>query len=248
MQRLGFDKEWIELIMFCLSTVRYSFLINGEPRGHVVPSRGLRQGDPLSPYLFILCAEGLSALISHHVSTGSLTGLQVCDGAPIVSHLLFADDSLLYANATSQDCSVIQHILKVYERASGQQINLQKSSVVFSGSVETQLRQTLVQILGVEEVPRHEKYLGLPTHVGRSKMEAFAYLKDSLTKKLTGWRAKLLSSAGREIFIKVVVQAMPLYTMNCYLLPQSLCQDLHQLCAQFWWGGTEDKRAMHWRA
>lgn len=165
MQRLGFDKEWIELIMFCLSTVHYYFLTNGEPRGHVVPSRGLRQGDPLSPYLFILCAEGLSTLISHHVSTGSLIGLQICDGAPIISHLLFADDSLPYA--TPQDCSVIQHILNVYERAFGQQINLQKSSVMFSGNVENQVWQTLVQILGVEKVPRHEKYLGLPTHVGR---------------------------------------------------------------------------------
>lgn len=82
-------------------------------------------------------------------------------------------------------------------------------------------------------------------HVGRSKTEAFAYLKDRLTKKLTGWRSKMLSSAGREVLIKVVAQARPLYTMNCYLLPQSLCQELHQLCAQFWWGGTEDKRAMH---
>lgn len=73
-------------------------------------------------------------------------------------------------------------------------------------------------------------------------------MKDNLAKKLIGWRAKLLSSAGREILIKVVAHAMPLYPMNCYLLPQSLCQDRYQLCAQFWWGGTEDKRAMHWRA
>lgn len=227
MTRMGFDNDWIDLIMVCLSSVRYSFLINGEPRGFVTPSRGLRQGDPLSPYLFILCAEGLSALISQFVGTGQLQGLQICDGAPVISHLLFADDSLLYTQATPHDCLIVKYILETYEHASGQQINLQKSNVVFSGSVCPHLRQSLTQILGVEEVSQHDKYLGLPTHVGRSKTETFAYLKDRLTKRLTGWRSKLLSSAGREVLIKVVAQAMPLYTMNCYLLPQSLCQDLH---------------------
>ncbi|KAK9932943.1 hypothetical protein M0R45_020162 [Rubus argutus] len=139
-------------------------------------------------------------------------------------------------------CSVpvfffIKHILDVYARASGQHVNLHKSSVVFSASVLLSSQQSMAQLLGVEQVSHHDRYLGLPTHVGRSKTEAFAYLKDRLTKKLIGWRTKLLSSAGREVLIKVVAQAMPLYTMNCYRLPQSLCQDLHQLCAQFWWGG-----------
>lgn len=135
MLKLGFDPDWIALIMACLSTVRYSFLINGEPRGRVVPSRGLRQGDPISPYLFIICAEGLSALISQAIANGSLHGLQVCDGAPVISHLLFADDSMLYAQATPHDCLVIKHILDVYARASGQHVNLHKSSVVFSACV-----------------------------------------------------------------------------------------------------------------
>lgn len=94
---MGFDEDWIDLIMICLSTVCYSFLINGEPRGFVTPSRGLRKGYPLSPYLFILCAEGFSALISLHISNGSLQGSQVCDGAPVISHLLFADDSMFYS-------------------------------------------------------------------------------------------------------------------------------------------------------
>lgn len=120
LSHMGFDSDWIELIMDCLSSVRYSFIINGEPRGFVTPSKGLRQGDPLSPYLFILCAEGLSALITQFVTNGQLKGLQVCEGAPTISHLLFADDSLLYTQATPHDCL----ILSTYERASGQQINL----------------------------------------------------------------------------------------------------------------------------
>ena len=88
--------NWVDLIMHCLSSVRYSVLINRQPRGYVTLHKGLRQGDPLSPYLFLLCAEGLSALISDAVNNGLWHGLRVSDSAPSFSHLLFVDDSMLY--------------------------------------------------------------------------------------------------------------------------------------------------------
>ena len=227
MLKLGFDANWVELIMHCVSSVRYSFLINGKPCGYVIPHRGLRQGDPLSPYLFLLCAEGLSALINYAVRSRLWHGLRICDGAPSISHLLFADDSMLYARASVQDCVVINRILQVYKDASGQQVNLQKSSMVFSENVRPSDRTILSDLLGMSITDKHNKYLGIPTHVGQSRNDTFAYIKDNLAKKLTGWRTKLLSAAGREILIKVVAQAMPLYTMNNYLLPQHLIQELH---------------------
>ncbi|KAL6222512.1 hypothetical protein ACLB2K_005904 [Fragaria x ananassa] len=136
--KFGFDPSWVDLIMHCLSTVRYSFLVNGAPRGYVTPHRGLRQGDPIFPYLFLLCAEGLSALIADSMAKKQWQGLKVCDGAPEISHLLFANDSMLYASATQHNCEVnqvIREILNLYEDASVQQVNLEKSSVVFSGNV-----------------------------------------------------------------------------------------------------------------
>ncbi|XP_024196346.1 uncharacterized mitochondrial protein AtMg01250-like [Rosa chinensis] len=184
--KIGVAEQWVKLIMSCLSTVHYSFLINGNPRGYITPQRGLRQGDPLSPYLFLLCVEGLSALISHEVSNGQWKGLRICDGAPSISHLLFADDSMLYSYATPQDCTRIRNVLNLYERAYGQQVNLQKSNVVFSGSVLPHLRDAMAQVLGVQVVDKHNKYLGIPTLVGRSKSDTFAYIKDNLSKKLTG--------------------------------------------------------------
>lgn len=87
-----------------------------------------------------------------------------------------------------------------------------KSSVVFSGSVPPPLQQSMAQILGVEILSQHEKYLDLPTFVGRSKSQAFAYIKDRLTKKLSSWQSKMLSGAGKEVLIKVVAQTIPLYT------------------------------------
>ena len=130
--RLGFNEHWVGIIMKSVSTVRYSFLINGSPQGLLTPSRGLRQGDPLSPYLFLLCTEVFSALLARKVGNGELQGIKICDGAPTIHHLLFANDSLLFSTASVEECLHIQSVIDDYERASGQKINLSKSSVVFS--------------------------------------------------------------------------------------------------------------------
>jgi hypothetical protein len=94
MRKLGFEEKWIMMIMECIRTVQYSILLDGVPKGYIIPSRGLRQGDPLSPYLFLLCAEGLSALLKKSSLVGRLKGLQTSRLGPWVSHLFFADDSL----------------------------------------------------------------------------------------------------------------------------------------------------------
>lgn len=93
--------------------------------------------------------------------------------------------------------------------------------------------------LGVPCVEEHGIYLGLPIHMGSSKSAIFSFLKEQLTKKLVSWRTKILSSVGKEILIKVVAQTVPLYVMNCYMLPKNLCEELYKRCAQFFWGGTE---------
>ncbi|XP_062005779.1 uncharacterized protein LOC133722953 [Rosa rugosa] len=186
--RLGFDESWVGLIMQCVTTVRYAFLINGQPRGYLVPSRGLPQGDPLSPYLFLLCTEVFSALLERKASVGALSGIKVCKGAPAIHHLLFADDSLLFGKASSAECYHIKEVLLDYELASGQQINFTKSSIVFSKKVSEDDKVALAALLGVMIEGKHDKYLGLPTYLGRHKTESFAYIKEKLSKKLAGWQ------------------------------------------------------------
>jgi len=107
MQKLGFDDRWCALIMKCVTTVSYSVKINGKPKGHIVPSRGIKQGDPLSPYLFLLCAEGLSALIKKEVENGRLGGVAACRRGPKISHLFFADDSLIFCRASLEECDAL---------------------------------------------------------------------------------------------------------------------------------------------
>jgi hypothetical protein len=119
MRRIGFDGRWVNLIMTCVRTVSYSVLINGKPYGNIQPSRGIRQGDPLSLYLFILCVENLSTLLHKGEREGKITGLPIARGGTKINHLLFADDSLLFCRANFIEWGNIQEILNKYEKASG---------------------------------------------------------------------------------------------------------------------------------
>lgn len=132
LQRLGFNAKWINWLMQCITTVSYSYLVNDSVYGEVKPYRGIRQGDPLSPYVFILCSEVLSGLCKSAEKKGLLQGVRVARGSPRVSHLLFADDTMFFGLASATNCETLMKILKDYERASGQMINKSKSSVTFS--------------------------------------------------------------------------------------------------------------------
>ena len=245
MEKMGFDNRWISLIQSCIQTVSFSILVNGEPRGNFTPKRGLRQGDPLSPYLFLLCAEGLHSLLHQAESSGAIKGVSLCSAAPKISHLLFADDSLLFCRATSQECTYILDILKQYEEVSGQQINRGKTQLFFSRNTETVMQEEIKNLLGVATTTNYEKYLGLPSFVGRGKKQSFGYIRERIWHKMQGWKERLLSQGGREVLIKAVLQAMPTYTMACFKLPKSLCKDIESLIRKFWWGYKGEAWKVH---
>lgn len=134
----------------------------------------------------------------------------------------------------------------VYEHASGQRVNLEKSETCFSINVKRPVQLKLVEILGVNHVDRHEKYLGMPTLVGRNRSLCFGYLKDRLWKRLKTWKGKMLSTAGKKVLVKAVAQAIPNYSMSCFLLPKLFCDDLNKLIASYWWSGDEGEKKLHW--
>ena len=204
MEKLGFPVDWIDRVISCVTTPSFSVLINGKPFGMIHPSRGIRQGDPLSPYLFLLCAKGFTALLNKAESEGRIKRISICRGAPKVTNLMLANDSLLFCQASRDEGETIAEILQTYERASGQSINLEKSSVYFSSSTSKRQKGQILEALGVQEVDRFESYLGLPTLIGRAKYSTFSYLKDKIWKKLQGWKGMLLSRASKEILIKAM--------------------------------------------
>uniref|UniRef100_A0A2N9HZK5 Reverse transcriptase domain-containing protein n=1 Tax=Fagus sylvatica TaxID=28930 RepID=A0A2N9HZK5_FAGSY len=248
MSQMGFHQKWISIMTECISTVSYSILVNGEPHGYIQPSRGLRQGDPLSPYLFLLCAEGLHSLIQKANMDGDIQGISLCRNGPKISHLFFADDSLLFSRATPNACEKIQGILAQYEKASGQQVNRDKTTIYFSKNTPEASQHIIKEALEVPIIRQYEKYLGLPSFVGRNRAASFTQIKERVWQKLKGWKEKLLSQAGREILIKAVAQAIPTYSMSCFKLPAKLCNELEAMVRRFWWSNNPEHRKIHWVA
>lgn len=228
MGKMGFCSKWSEWIMMCVESVDYSVILNGEKIDPIIPGRGLRQGDPLSPYLFIICAEGLSSLIRQAEGSGTISGAKICKNAPIISHLLFADDYFLFFKAKSGQAQGMKNILEMYESASGQSINFQKSEVFYSRNVDDAVKASISQILGVQQVMGTGKYLGVPSMVGRSRTSTFKFVKERVWKKINSWSSKCLSQAGRETLIKSVLQSIPSYIMSIFAIPKSIIVDIEK--------------------
>ena len=116
----------------------------------------------------------------------------------------------------------------------------------FSKNIHRSLQDGLGDVLGVKRVEKHEKFLGLPMETGESKADAIQYLNERNRKRTQGWRDKFLSTSGKEVLIKLVIQSIPTYVMSCFELPQYLCDEMHKSMARFWWGDQNDTRKIHW--
>ncbi|XP_071676865.1 uncharacterized protein [Lolium perenne] len=157
--KLGFAPAWISVVMRCVTHVRYAVRVNGELTSPVVPSRGIRQGDSISPYLFVLCTEGLSSLLLQKENVGVLQG--VCNGrsGPPISHLLFADDSIFFSRNDSKSVDALKETLNRYCEGSGQKINMDKSSVFFDPHCTDSVKMDVMARLGVANEALQESYL-----------------------------------------------------------------------------------------
>ncbi|XP_062094300.1 uncharacterized protein LOC133800357 [Humulus lupulus] len=214
LKKMGFSDHWIKIVMRCVSSVSYKIISGCHELGPIIPSRGLRQGDPLSPYLFIICAEGFSALITDYVRRGKVQACKVARGAPKVSHMFFADDSYLYCKATESAANNVMELLGYFQLASGQQVNLSKSSVFFSTNTRADVRNKICDMLKVSEAGESCTYLGLPNILGRNKNSILGFLKEKMRKKIQSWEGKFLSKAGNgttyvQLLVEVFLKKQP---------------------------------------
>ncbi|XP_012842431.1 PREDICTED: uncharacterized protein LOC105962665 [Erythranthe guttata] len=245
LNRFGFPSSLVDLIMLCVSSVFYYFLFNGCQFGSLQPSRGLRQGDPLSPYLFILCTEALIAMIRQAETERVLHGIVIAPTAPSVSCLSFADDTLVFCKANLANAETLNRILQEYAAASGQVVNIEKSTMCFCPMTPPDTKNAIQSTLGFQIVESHEKYLGMPLTMGKSRRAIFDFLRDRVWTKIEGWGEKQLSKAGKEVLIKAVLQAIPSYLMSCFSLPLGLLHDIESAIQRFWWGNGK-ARSMAW--
>ncbi|KAL8127117.1 hypothetical protein AgCh_014147 [Apium graveolens] len=244
--QMGFHTKFVRWMMLFVTTVQYSVCFNGQSVGPINPKRGLRQGDPISPYLFLLCVEGLSKLITETANNNKIQGWKVCSSAPALTHLLFADDSLLFFRASCEEAFKIKAVLNEYEARSGHAVNFQNSGVYFSANVSPTKQEELKAVLGVYNNLEEGKCLGLPSLIGRSKKIVFNFLKERVNKKIADWSNKTLSKAGKTILIKGVAQSIPTYCMSCFKIPKSLCNDIERLMNGYWWNSGEAQTKGIW--
>ncbi|XP_062006013.1 uncharacterized protein LOC133723213 [Rosa rugosa] len=189
---------------------------------------------------------GLSSLLQKAGRERRINGVQVGLEAPNISHLLFADDSLIFSTANLEEVASVKQCLLLYERAAGQRMNFQKSAVSFSLSVSDDLKVSIQNFLGVSFVPFHERYLGIPTVAGKSKKMMFKRINDRLVSHMSGWQSKFLSKAGKLVLVKAVAQAIPTYAMNVFRLPKGVCRSFQSKVSNYWWGDGKGKRGIHW--
>ncbi|VVA39352.1 PREDICTED: reverse mRNAase [Prunus dulcis] len=246
MQKLGFANRWCDWVMGFVTTVSYSIMVNGTPTGFIQPQQGLRQGDPLSPYLFLICTEGMTALIQHFAWSGLLHGIKVSSSSLPLSHLLFADDSILFCKATEGEMDMVKHVLDLYAKGSGQQANFDKSSLFFSTNCLQETRDRLARSLNIPQGRGFGKYLGLKFDFGHSKKEVFEEIRDKVATRVHGWAENFLTTTGNEVLLKAVALVLPAYTMSCFLLLQGVCTDILRALSSFWWGSQGTGKELHW--
>ena len=236
----------IELIMSCVSTVSTSLLFNGEALDPIHPSRGIRQGDPLSPYLFILCMDFISQLIEEKCSGNLWQAIKTSQSGLAFSHLLFADDLVFFARADYVNCSAIKDVWDDFCSVSGQTVSEAKSRVYFSPNVDRDTRESLCDILGFASTPNLSKYLRIPiNHLGSSSQN-YNFILDRVRQKLVGWKANMLSLAGRSVLIQASLATILAYVMQCTHLSGKILEGIDRVNRNFLWGSSEATKKIHW--
>lgn len=211
-----------------------------------MPERGLRQGDPISPYVYIMCAEGLSAILRRNEEVGLIHGCRIARGAPTVSHLLFADDCYLFFRATRTEAQNMKSILNRYANISGQLINYNKSAVTFSTNTLVEARSEVCTELMVQQKSDPGKYLGMPMRIGANKTNVFGFLVDKVEQKLQTWKMQNILKAGKVTLLQSAAQSIPNFWMSLLLIPVEICHKMETKMNGYWWGGGGEHKGIRW--
>ncbi|GKV49617.1 hypothetical protein SLEP1_g56358 [Rubroshorea leprosula] len=245
MERLGFGKKWRGWIRECLSMARISVLVNRSPTKEFEMGKGLRQGDPLSLFLFLMIAKGLQELVKRAVKEEMLHGIEIGKKGLSVSLLQFADDTIIMGRADAENTRMVKDILIWFELMSGLRINFSKSSV-FDYNVSEKWLKGAASMLHCRVGRAPFLYLGLPVDGRFGSKKLWELVVNKFRAKLAVWKAATLSFGGRLILLKSILSALPIFYMSLYLLPNSVLEELIRIQRNFLWGGTGSIKKISW--
>lgn len=241
----GFDNNMVDIIMFCVTSPTLSILWNGQRLETFQPTRGIRQGDPLAPYLFLLCMDILSQMIKRAVSEKKWKPVKASRGGPEVSHIFFADDLLLFCEASVEQARNMAAVLDNFCRVSGQKVSLAKTVFFASKNTPADLKRAISDSLNIKHTSDLGRYLGVPILHKRVTVATYDFLIENIRNKLTAWKAKQMSQASRCILIQSVLDALPSYMIQTIELPRGVIEKMEKRIRQFFWDEWDGNRKMH---
>lgn len=242
LRQYGFGQRFLEWIAILLSSASTRVLINGEPRPPIWHRRGLRQGDPLSPQLFVLAVDVLGHLIRRATHLGVLQQLHHSRVIPAIS--LYADNVMIFCHPSPSDIAAIKGILRVFSDASGLQVNYAKSSTTLL-RCDSEIAAPIIAQLGCPIVDLPIKYLGIPLTIRRPTAAQLQPVVDRIAGPLPAWKAKLMNKAGRLVFVKAVLGAIPLHQLLVYAPPKKSLKQIAKIQRGFLWAGRAEANGGH---
>ncbi|GLT52165.1 hypothetical protein SLA2020_255190 [Shorea laevis] len=245
MNKLGFSTKWRAWIKECLSSATVSVMINGSPTKEFTISKGLRQGDPLAPFLFLMVAEALNGLISKATEEGLFKGVTVGELELNITHLQFADDSIFFCEASAKNVWMIKCILRSFELLSGLKVNFHKSAL-YGFNVDNGELLAFADSLNCLAGMAPFKYLGVLVGANPRKLSTWKPVIDCLRKKLSSWRCNSLSFGGRITLLNSVLACIPVYYFSSMKAPKQVLNLISLIQRRFLWGGNEEKNKISW--
>jgi hypothetical protein len=242
--RMGFGLKWLGWIRACISTVRFLVLVNVSLAGFFGTSRGLRQGDPLSPLLFLLMMEILSKMLQQAEGCGFIRGFKVNGTRSeevCVSHLLYADNTMLMCDADPEQLMYIRLVLSCFEATTGLRVNLAKSEMVPIGDVGNLAILADIQCYRIVQFPMN--YLGMPLGSSFKALSIWNPIIEKMERRLAGWQRLYLSKGGHFTLLKSTLSSLPTYYLSLFTIPVSVAKRLEKFQQNFLWGGSgEDSK------
>jgi hypothetical protein len=244
MSKMGFSKGWLRWMRACIFDSTMSVLINGSPTVDFKVARGLRQGDPLSPFLFLIVVEGLAGLMRRAVDIGKFKGYQVNSNIRF-QMLQFADDTILMGEGTQANLWTIKTLLRSFELVSGLKINFVKSKL-YGVNIDPIFLAAGATFLSCRSEVIPFKFLGIPVGANPRRKETWKPVVDAMSKRLCSWNSRHLSYGGRITLINSVLSSLPLYFFSFFKAPRCVLQQLVRLQRNFLWGGGADDKRLCW--